>query len=449
MSESAQHIGIQQVEYDIMIDNMTATPEQKRELIVQALGIAGFERVGDMELYTQEHGMKKTVVDLTAGTSVYFMENKQKVVLDDEHDTLAKVSKMITEAEDGRMPTKREPDIIVNTGAKEGTPEQPEKSINQETAQYIKDTESLSDDDPTKVTAEMVTQKVHTEILHSTPSHAPFVPQGTMIKTFVPGLKEIGKIKIGRKGAMKKSRAGNEYRPPEKFNHFEVVTLHKDDNSDFIPDAAVMGLIGSDCKELDVSLLYNDPTLNFFTRFNQYKGGKCMCSGDGERAVQADGTELACNPDTCPVFATNKCKPNGILSVVLKDAPRLGGVYKFRTTSVNSIRSILSSLFFIQSLTGGVLADIPLKMTIAPQSVNPVGSPTAQTIYVVNLEYPGNMDDLHKQTIELMTRKAGMQSKIVELEAQARIAITAPETKEDIQDAEYEFYPETAKEENK
>lgn len=54
--------------------------------------------------------------------------------------------------------------------------------------------------------------------------------------------------------------------------------------------------------------------------------------------------------------------------------------------------------------------------------------------------------DKSKHTIELMTRKAGMQSKIVELEAQARIAITAPETKEEIQDAEYEFYPDTVKE---
>ena len=35
-----------------------------------------------------------------------------------------------------------------------------------------------------------------------------------------------------------------------------------------------------------------------------------------------------------------------------------------------------------------------------------------------------------------------------ELEAQARIAITAPETKEEIQDAEYEFYPEIGKEES-
>ncbi len=430
-----------------MNDNMTPTPEQKKEFTVKALGIAGFTENPDFPgIFTQEHGMKKTVVDLTAGTSVYFMENKQKVVLDDEYDTLAKVSKMITEAEDGRMPTKREPDIIVTTTMQGAEPDNQNGQIDPEIKQHIEDTKSLSDDDPAKVTTEIVTKQAPAEIVHSTATPAPFIPQGTMIKTFVPGLKEIGKIKIGRKGAMKKSRAGNEFRPPEKFNHFEVVTLHKDDNSDFIPDAAVMGLIGSDCKELDVSLLYNDPTLNFFTRFNQYKGGKCMCSGDGERAVQADGTELVCNPDTCPIFATKKCKPNGILSVVLKDAPRLGGVYKFRTTSVNSIRSILSSMFFIQSLTGGVLADIPLKMTIAPQSVNPVGSPTAQTIYVVNLEYPGNMDDLHKQTIELMTRKAGMQSKIVELEAQARIAITAPETKEDIQDAEYEFYPDTAKE---
>lgn len=426
-----------------MNDNMTATPAQKTELIVQALGIAEFSRVGDMDIYTQEHGMKKIVVDLTAGTSVYFKVDGEKVATDDEHDTLANVSKLITEAEDGRMPTKTEPDIIVNTCAKESTPEQPDDAqtnakLEQPGSVFV----PVVPEPPQVLTP-------HTEVVHPTSPPAPFTPQGTMIKTFVPGLKEIGKIKIGRKGEMKKSRAGNEYRPPEKFNHFEVVTLHKDDNGDFIPDAPVMGLIGSDCKELDVSLLYNDPTLNFFTRFNQYNGGKCMCSGDGERAVQADGTELACNPDTCPVFATKKCKPNGILSVVLKDAPRLGGVYKFRTTSVNSIRSILSSMFFIQSLTGGVLADIPLKMTIAPQSVNPIGSPTAQTIYVVNLEYPGNMDDLHKQTIELMTRKAGMQKKIIEIEAHARIAITAPETKEDIQDAEYEFYPEAVKEESK
>lgn len=422
-----------------MTDNMNATPAQKKELTIQALEIEGFEEMPSPGIFAKQHGKAKILVDLNEKqpSAIFIIEGKRDAN-DDVDETLLKTNQIIVEAEDGRTPTKTEPDIIVTTTMHGAEPDDTQK-----------DPVTTAPENVPAVPEAPQALTPQPEMVHSTAPPAPFVPQGTMIKTFVPGLKEIGKIKIGRKGAMKKSRAGNEFRPPEKFNHFEVVTLHKDDNGDFIPDAAVMGLIGSDCKELDISLLYNDPTLNFFTRFNQYKGGKCMCSGDGEQAVQADGTKLVCNPDTCSVFATKKCKPNGILSVVLKDAPRLGGVYKFRTTSVNSIRSILSSLFFIQSLTGGVLADIPLKMTIAPQSVNPVGSPTAQTIYVVNLEYPGNMDDLHKQTIELMTRKAGMQSKIVELEAQARIAITAPETKEDIQDAEYEFYPETNKEEGK
>ena len=115
------------------------SPELKREWIVRALGIAGFTENPDFPgIYTQEYGVKKIVVDITDGqkdgpakTSVYFMENKQKVVLDDEYDTLAKVSKMITEAEDGRMPSRTEPDIIVNTKAQEGTPEQPDDAQNE------------------------------------------------------------------------------------------------------------------------------------------------------------------------------------------------------------------------------------------------------------------------------------------------------------------------------
>ena len=47
------------------MDEMEATPEQKKELTVKAIGIAGFERVGDMDVYTQEHGLMKIVVDLT------------------------------------------------------------------------------------------------------------------------------------------------------------------------------------------------------------------------------------------------------------------------------------------------------------------------------------------------------------------------------------------------
>jgi len=433
--------------------NDIITAEQKKEFVIEALGIAGFTENPEFPgMYAQINGNIKTVVDLTAGTSAYLydIKNKAKIKGDNDAGDLAKIDKIILEAENGQMPARTEADLVYSPDAEGAVIAGSDANCSAEPSRR---------GGPEKRAPPVPAKQHHSpesnepevfvppaELVHSSAPPAPFIPPGTMIKDIQPGLKEIGKIKIGRKGAIKTSPKGTQYRPPEKFDHFEIKTLHKDDNGDFIPDATVMGLIGDDCKELDVSLLYNDPSLNFFTRYNQYKGGKCMCSGDGVQAIKSDGTKLKCDPNTCAVFATKKCKPNGILSVILKDSPRLGGVYKFRTTSYNSIRSIMSSQFFIQSLTGGILANIPLKMTVAPMSVNPVSSPTAQTIYVVNLEYPGTVDDLRKQTLQLMTEQAGMQGKIAELEAQARVAISAPESKEEIQDVELEFYPENTKE---
>lgn len=423
-----------------MSDQITA--DQEKEYIIKSLGIAEFTENSEYPgMYSKTNGNIRTVVDMTAGlsTHLYDIAKKEKIVTDDDAGTLAVLDVLIAEAEDGRMPTVSEPSEVVHV-PKGGEPAS-------ESPPPVEQSGDVSGGENVPAVPEPAHACAPAEIVQSTAPPAPFVPQGTMIKGLMPGLKEIGKIKIGRKGATRQSHDGKkEYRLPEKLDHFEVVTLYKDDNGDFIPDAAIMGLIGNDAKELNISLLYNDTTLNFFTRYNQYMGGKCKCSGDGETAVQEDGTKIKCNPDTCSIFKAKKCKANGILSVILKDAPKLGGVYKFRTTSINSIRSILSSLFFIQSSTGGILANIPLKMTVAPMSVNPVGSPTAQTIFVVNLEYPGTEEDLHKQTIKLMTERAGMQSKIAELEAQARAAISAPETKEEIEDVECEFYPDNQKE---
>ena len=111
-----------------MTDNMKANPAQKKELTIDALKIAGFTEKDNFQgMYTQEHGMKTVVVNLNeTPIKSYFSVDKKKVTEDDEHKTLEKVDNMIVEAEDGRMPTKRDPDIIVNTGANEVTPEQPD-----------------------------------------------------------------------------------------------------------------------------------------------------------------------------------------------------------------------------------------------------------------------------------------------------------------------------------
>ncbi len=270
-------------------------------------------------------------------------------------------------------------------------------------------------------------------------------PQGSIIKGFVPALKEIGKIKIGQKGEVTTSSKGNQFRPPQKFDHFEIMSLMRDEKGDFIHDP-IMSILGEKPKELDVLLLYNDPTLNFSTRYAAYRGGKCLCQGDGQTGKTMEGDTIVCNPDACEMFQERGCKPNGILSVILTRSPRLGGVYKFRTTSYNSIRSILSSMFYLASLTGGVLANIPLKLTVSPMMVQPKDSQTVQTIYVVNLEFAGTHPELFARAVEVAKFQSEMREQIKKLEATARLALSAPESEEEIKEAEAEFYPENFKE---
>lgn len=277
-----------------------------------------------------------------------------------------------------------------------------------------------------------------------------YTPQGSIIKGFQPSLKEIGKIKIGGKGEERQKAGGGTFRIPVKFDHFEIVSLMRDEKGDFVRDP-VMDSLGEKPQSLDIMLLFNDPTLNFVTRYNQYQGGKCLCQGDGVAARLVDGAQVECNPDTCPQFTSKppKCKPNGILSVILTKSPRLGGVYKFRTTSFNSIRSILSSMFFLSNLTGGVLAMIPLKLTVSPMQVQPKDSAKPQTIYVVNLEFAGTAPELLQKTFEVQKYQSAMRENIIKLESTARAVLTAPESKEEIKEIEAEFYHEQQKEATK
>jgi len=271
-----------------------------------------------------------------------------------------------------------------------------------------------------------------------------YTPQGSIIKGFQPSLKEIGKIKIGGKGEERHKQGGGTYRIPVKFDHFEITSLIRDEKGDFMKDH-VMDILDEKPQSIDILLLFNDPTLNFVSWYAQYQGGKCLCKGDGVTARQADGAQIECSPDTCPQYAAKKCKPNGILSVILTKSPRLGGVYKFRTTSYNSIRSILSSMFFLSSITGGVLAMIPLKLTVSPMQVQPKDSAHPQTIYVVNIEFSGTAPELLEKTFEIQKYQGAMRESIIKLESTARAVLTAPESREEINDIEAEYYPEQQK----
>lgn len=280
------------------------------------------------------------------------------------------------------------------------------------------------------------------------------------IKNLVPGLMEMGKIKIGRKGASRQGARGT-WQMPEKLDHFIITTMEKGKDNNFIPDAAIHGRLGQAPKEIPVLLLYDDPALNFPTRYSCYYGKTLFCSGDGETAerLAKDGTrhEVPCPcPRQAPTFTGDdgngkgKCKINGVLSVMIQGAEVVGGVWKFRTTSYNSVVGILSSMALIRRITGGRLAGIPLVLTVTPKTVADPIAGNQQTIYVVGLQYRGSVERLQGTGYEIAMNEAkhGIRVELIEQEARRMLTYEGagddPLGADDVDDVVAEFYPEEA-----
>jgi hypothetical protein len=126
----------------------------------------------------------------------------------------------------------------------------------------------------------------------------------------------------------------------------------------------------------------------------------------------------------------------------------VGGVWKFRTTSYNSVVGILSSLAMIQRITGGRLAGIPMNMTVSPKTVADPIKGSQQTIYVVGLQYAGTMDSLRETgyQIAMTEAKHGISMKRIEEDAMLMLSHTPTSGLGDdsAEDVIEEFYPEEA-----
>jgi len=282
-----------------------------------------------------------------------------------------------------------------------------------------------------------------------------------MIKNIIPTLAEVGKIKIGRKGPARKGKEGREYRLPQKDDHFTITGLARDANDDFVVDSALMASVGSATGQqpgrltaLPVRLLYDDIDLNFPTSYACYKTkAACWCRGDGEEASRIDERTGEVKTVKCPCErqaptykGADKCKITGCLAVVLDGVPVVGGVWKFRTTSWNSVVNILSSLQFIRSLTGGVLSGVPLFMVVAPKTVSIPDGSGQTTVFVVRLEYRGTAESLSEIGYSEAKRRAVAQIKMADIEAEARAQrqIAGADEITEASDIVEEFFPEVA-----
>ena len=256
-------------------------------------------------------------------------------------------------------------------------------------------------------------------------------------------LAEIGKIKIGKKGKEITSKAGNKFRPPVKFDHFEVTTANRDGNGDLVLDTEIMEQYPKDPKTLNIFFLFDDIDQNFQTRYALFTKSECKCSGDGVVAMRKLKTgqteEVDCDPETCPFYQNKQCKISGVLNCLLAESQTVGGIYKLRTHSFHSVRNILSSLVLVQELTGGILSGIKFQLTISPKAASVEGRAT--TIQVLNIEYRGLRKSLLDTVLAIKKDRItfGTNMKQLELKEESIREMTADQIKE----ISEEFYPES------
>lgn len=271
-----------------------------------------------------------------------------------------------------------------------------------------------------------------------------------MIKGIGMRLQRVGNIKIGKKGEAREKN-GKSYRMPIKSDHFTVTTMDLDDNQDWVVDDQAMKLLaehgfGDKPKAIPVMLPFDSLEENLFTELAEYTQSGRVCNGDRETAKRIDHGTGEETPVTCPCerLESGYCKPRAILSLILPLSGRIGGVHQFRTTGWHSIEALVASLRLIQSLTGGILAGIPLVLTVIPKKVEPKGTGKSQTIYVVSIEFRGN-PEVNAPAIEQlqMVSRHQTESRLASGNSGKAIAghaeSLAEDTAEDVQDMNQEF----------
>lgn len=179
----------------------------------------------------------------------------------------------------------------------------------------------------------------------------------------------LGRISIGK--VVEK----NGMRLPEKDDQFTITSqIHSKEGWITHPLDTELRKGSSDSKlrSIPIRLLFNDPDLNLraeYSLFDRQKG-RPLCVGNGEQCRRiSNGTiqNLTCPaPEACEL-AKAGCKPYGRLNVRIRDDDELG-TFIFRTTGFNSIRTLAARLSYFQSVSGNLLACMPLELKLRGKS---------------------------------------------------------------------------------
>lgn len=190
-----------------------------------------------------------------------------------------------------------------------------------------------------------------------------------MLKGFAITPPIVGRISIGR--VIEK----NGKRLPEKDDQFTLTTqVQNHDGWMLHPahEAELKRTQAAKLRTIQIMLPFNDPDLNLRAEYVQFdrQTGRPIAISDGTTCQRrtAQGMEtIACATaqDCCRRLADTK--PYGRLYVKIGEQDDLG-VFIFRTTSYNSIRTLAARLRYYAAVSGGLLATLPLELKLRGKS---------------------------------------------------------------------------------
>lgn len=144
-------------------------------------------------------------------------------------------------------------------------------------------------------------------------------------------------------------------------------------------------------RRIPVRLLFNDPALSLRANYTLFDRATArpLCVGDGQsckRVTETGIKQLPCaGPDLCPLAQESGCKPFGRFHMRIDHAGNSAdalSTFVLRTTGINTLRTLLARMQYLQAVSGGLLASLPLEIRLR-------GKSTAQSrrtpIYYVDL----------------------------------------------------------------
>ena len=204
-------------------------------------------------------------------------------------------------------------------------------------------------------------------------------------------------------------------------------------------------------RSIPVRVLFNDPDLNLranYTLFDRTTA-RPVCVGDGEscKRVSSKGLEsMPCpGPDTC-LFGKEGCKPYGRLNLIIGDSDELGS-FVFRTTGLNSIRTLAARLQYFAAVSGGHLASMPLELKLRGKSTT---QSHRSAIYYADLIVRSglSLNAAIAQAQELTAQRQTAGFDQTALDEAARLGYANgrfEDSPDEVADIVEEFYPESPK----